>query len=159
MRLEDDFRYKNEGILREIGNLKSEIDALYVSLKEKNIEFQELKAENAFFVEQNQQNLLELGQISKEIGAFSQEFLEISEENRQISSFSEEISKEKQRIAVEIASLSREIDDFQENNAQLERKLRLLEETNAELEETQRNSLQKLEKVRKTPDFFEFSGK
>lgn len=120
---------------------------MHINLKEKNIEFQELKAENVHFCEKNEKTLQDLNRIQKEIYIVREEIQSVCEENNRNSSYLSDMQEEKKKIMNDINELSKEIDGFEDNNYQLERKLRVIEEQDAELDKIQKDLLGKIEKV------------
>jgi len=147
MKYEEDFRYKYENTLREIGNLKSEIDTLQINLKEKNMEFQELKVESVNFSEINEQDLFDLNKTLKEIAIIKEEHQIHYEENKKMQRFLESLQEEKKKIVEDIKVLSNEIDNFENTNFQLEKKLTLIEDQNKELDLEQKDAIRKNEAV------------
>ena len=137
--------------MREIGNLKSEIDALQINLKEKNMEFQELKVESVNFAEINEQDVFELNKTNKELAMIKEEFQHHSEENKKMQRFLESVQEEKKKIVEDIKVLSNEIDNFENTNFQLEKKLKMIDDQNKELEFDQKEATRKNELVNEIP--------
>ena len=118
---------RTEGNLRNNSNLNNELDALQSDFQERNLEIQELKADNVTLSDLSQHRSMEISKIKNELKNVSDKNHKFMNEHSRLESHFENSKREVFKLNQELDNTGHELDGLIYKNNEMEKKTKELD--------------------------------
>lgn len=133
-RAEADFKTRNEQNFKTIANLKTDVDTLKSTIQENNLDYQELRAENAAVKDISESRSLEITKLKNELQDTLDDHAALNDAVRGVQAQVSASREEKRKLLAQIDNASGEAEELVYRNNELEKIIKEIEYDKARVE-------------------------
>jgi len=127
IRGDSDYKARNDANLKTIANLKTDIDVLKSTIAEKNIEYQENKAENLAIKDIADHRAIDISKLKNELSGSIDQNNRLKDDKRALESNHANVKDEKRRLIAQLDAKRADFDELSYRTKELEKIVRELE--------------------------------